>query len=309
MSETPALLDGRVVIVTGGGRGIGRSHCLELATQGATVVVNDLGVGLGGDDEGQDPASEVVGLIESAGGTASTDGASVSDWEAMAALVAETVQRYGRLDAIVNNAGILRDATISSVDERDFDAVLNVHLKGTFALMKHACVHWRSEHKAGRTPTGRIINTTSGTGLMGNVGQAAYGAAKAGIANLTLTAAMEGARYGVTANCISPVAATRMTQSAGLADALHDRGWNPMDPANSSPVVAWLASQQSGWLTGRVLRIDGGTVYPVRGWSLDAGYHSRSGEKLDANELDAGLRGLFGISPAGLAGLTSGGGR
>jgi NAD(P)-dependent dehydrogenase (short-subunit alcohol dehydrogenase family) len=296
------LLAGRVVIVTGGGRGIGRSHCIELASCGATVVVMDLGVGLGGDPSAESPADEVVATITAAGGTAVADGGSVADWDGVADLMARTVDRFGRLDAIVNNAGILRDKTITSMTEADFDQVVDVHLKGTFTMTKHACDYWRSEHKAGRPVAGRIVNTTSGTGLAGNVGQAAYGAAKAGIANLTLTTAMEGARYGVTANCISPVAATRMTASAGIT-ADEGTGWNRLDPENSSPVVAWLCSEQSGWLTGAVLRVDGGVVSPARPWSVGLGYPSQSGEKLTVDEIDAGLRGVFGVAPAGIPGL------
>lgn len=244
----------------------------------------------------------MVATIEAAGGVAVTDGGSVTDWSAVGELVTKTVERFGRIDAVVNNAGILRDATITSLTEQDWDAVIAVHLKGTFALTKHLCTYWRAEHKAGRSVSGRIVNTTSGTGLVGNVGQAAYGAAKAAIANLTLTTAMEGSRYGVTANCISPVAATRMTAGTGLADSVGG-GFDKFDPANSSPVVAWLCSEASGWLTGRVLRIDGNSVHPVDPWSVRPGYTAARGGKLDAAELDTGLRVLMGTAPAGLAGL------
>lgn len=306
LAKTPGLLDGRVVIVTGGGRGIGRSHCLELASHGAVVVVNDLGVGLGGDASGEDPAGEVVSLIEQAGGTASTDCGSVSDHEAMGRLVAATVERYGRLDAIVSNAGILRDSTITSTAEADFDAVLAVHLKGTFNLTKHACAYWRTEFKAGRGRAARIVNTTSGAGLMGSVGQIAYGAAKAAVANMTMTTAMEGSRYGVTANCVSPLAATRMTATVGWEP--EEGAWDRLDPANSSPVVAWLCSEESGWLTGRVLRIDGADLYPLAPWSVELGFRSASGERLDAREIDAAMRVALGTSPAGVAGLRAPGG-
>ena len=299
------MLEGRVVVVTGGGRGIGRSHCLELAAHGATVVVNDLGVGVGGEQSAESPAEEVVAAIEAKGGTAVVDGGSVTDWSAMSGLVARTVERFGRVDAVVNNAGILRDRTITSLAEADWDAVIAVHLKGTFTVTRHFCEYWRAESKAGRPVSGRIVNTTSGTGLAGNVGQAAYGAAKAGIANLTLTTAMEAARYGVTANCISPVAATRMTAGTGIARAGASGGFDPFDPANSSPVVAWLCSEQSGWLTGRVLRVDGNTVHPVDPWAVRPGYTAAGGTRLDAAEIDAGLRTLMGLSPAGLAGLAT----
>jgi NAD(P)-dependent dehydrogenase (short-subunit alcohol dehydrogenase family) len=301
VTESASLLDGRVVIVTGAGRGIGRSHSLELASHGATVVVNDLGVGLGGDASGENPAAEVVKLIASRGGSAHADGGSVSDFGDMRCLVANTVERFGHLDAIVNNAGILRDGVITSTSEDDFDAVLGVHLKGTFNLTKHACEYWRAEHKAGRGRGARIVNTTSGAGLMGSVGQIAYGAAKAAIANMTMTTAMEGSRYGVTANCISPLAATRMTATVGWDAA--DGSWDRLDPANSSPVVAWLCSEDSGWLTGRVLRIDGSHVYPVKPWTVEAGYGSRGGERLEAPEIDAGLRRALGLFPAGVTAL------
>ena len=300
------MLDGRVVIVTGGGRGIGRAHCLELAAQGATVVVNDLGVSARGESAGdaaQEPAGAVVAEIEAGGGVAVRDTSSVADWSAVGALVARTVERFGRLDAVVNNAGILRDATITSLTEQDWDAVLAVHLKGTFALTKHACDYWRAQYQAGRPVAGRVVNTTSGAGLVGNFGQAAYGAAKAGIANLTRTTAMEGARYGVTANCISPVAATRMTAGTGLAQPGGSDGFDPFDPANSSPVVAWLCSEEAGWLTGRVLRIDGNTVHPVETWTVRPGYSAASGGRLSATEIDAGLRIAMGVAPAGLAAL------
>ncbi|MFJ8816393.1 SDR family NAD(P)-dependent oxidoreductase [Amycolatopsis thermoflava] len=300
-AEGERMLDGRVVIVTGGGRGIGRSHCLELAGHGAIVVVNDLGVGVGGESSAEDPAQEVVARIEELGGKAIADAGSVTDWDGVRGLVERTVEQFGRLDAIVNNAGILRDKTITSLTEQDWDLVIDVHLKGTFALTKHACDYWRGEYKRGRPVAGRIVNTTSGTGLAGNVGQANYGAAKAGIANLTLTTAMEGSRYGVTANCVSPVAATRMTRTVGISAA--EGGWDPLDPANSSPVVAWLCSERSGWLTGRILRVDGNTVHPVAPWSVLPGHTAASGERLDATELDTGLRVALGTFPAGIPGL------
>jgi NAD(P)-dependent dehydrogenase (short-subunit alcohol dehydrogenase family) len=297
------LLDGRVVIVTGGGRGLGRSHCVEMAAHGATVVVNDLGAGLHGEEaERVSPAGEVVAAIEAKGGTAIADGTSVSDHAGMAALVERTVETFGRLDAVVNNAGIIRDRMLTGMSEEDFDQVVAVHLKGTFNLTRHACDHWRAVAKTGGEVSGRIINTTSGTGLFGNVGQANYGAAKAAIANLTVITAMEMDRYGVTANAISPIARTRMTEGLPSMDADADGAWDRFDPANASPVVAWLASAGSGWLTGAVLRIDGNTVQRVRGWEVDsrAGYRSGSGQRLEATELDRGMRVAFGALPSGL---------
>ncbi len=298
------LLEGRVVIVTGGGRGLGRSHSLELAAHGATVVVNDLGVGLGGEQSDDDPAREVVDLIAGTGGSAVVAPGSASNWEAMADVVASTVQTFGRLDGIVNNAGILRDATITNLHEKDWDAVLDVHLKGTFTLTRHACEYWRAEHKAGRPVSGRIVNTTSGAGLAGNVGQAAYSAAKAGIIALTQVTAMEGSRYGVTANAISPIAATRMMASAGIGTE-EVEGWNPLAPENASPVVAWLCSEESGWITGQVLRIDGNTLYAMESWRTGRAHVARSGERLDAVEIGLGLRRALGAFPGGLAALGS----
>jgi NAD(P)-dependent dehydrogenase (short-subunit alcohol dehydrogenase family) len=299
------MLDGHVIIVTGGGRGIGRAHCLELASHGATVVVNDLGAGVHGEGADESPAEEVVREIEKNGGTAVADGTSVTDWDAVGALVKTTAERFGRLDAVVNNAGVLRDRMLTSMGEEDLDVVLAVHVKGTFAVAKHACDHWRAVAKAGGTPRGRIINTTSGSGLFGNVGQSNYGAAKAAIATFTITTAMEMDRYSVTCNAISPMALTRMTQSLGGTSGSSgpSPAWQPLDPANSSPVVAWLASPSSGWLSGAILRIDGNTVMRVRPWEIDneIQYRSQSGERLTARELDAGMRKAFRTLPAGLS--------
>jgi NAD(P)-dependent dehydrogenase (short-subunit alcohol dehydrogenase family) len=303
------MLDGRVAIVTGGGRGIGRSHCLELAAHGATVVVNDLGVGVHGErDATGSPAEQVVEEIKTAGGTAVADPTSVTDWAGTAALVEETVGRFGRLDILVNNAGVVRDRMLTALSEEDLDTVLAVHVKGSVALTAHACRYWRGVVKSGGTVSGRVINTTSGTGLRGNVGQVPYGAAKAAVANLTLIAAMEVARYGVTVNAISPVAYTRMIATIpAMAGYQPDARWDRLDPGNSSPLVAWLASVESGWLTGQVLRIDGGTVWRMQPWtSTGSGYRARSGERLDPAELGAGLSRLYGVLPDGLAGLVTG---
>jgi NAD(P)-dependent dehydrogenase (short-subunit alcohol dehydrogenase family) len=298
------LLDGRVVIVTGGGRGIGRSHCLELAAHGATVVVNDLGVGVHGETGAESPADAVVAEIEAGGGTAAADGTSVTDWHGVTALVARTVERFGRLDAVVNNAGIVRDRMLTSLTEDDWDAVVAVHLNGTFTLTKHACDHWRAVAKAGGAVTGRIVTTTSGSGLFGNVGQTNYAAAKAGIAGFTLTTAMEMERYGVTCNAISPIARTRMTGTMATMEGYEpDPGWDPLDPGNSSPLVAWLTSAESGWLTGAVLRVDGNVVQRVRPWEVDRDvqYRARGGARLEATELGVGLRRAYGTFPRGTA--------
>jgi len=294
------MLEGRVAVVTGGGRGIGREHCLELARHGAPVLVNDPGVGVHGEQAEERPADAVVDEITAAGGVAIADHSSVTDWQACRAMVQRAVDELGALDIVVNNAGIVRDRMITSMNEDDFDTVLAVHLKGTFAMTKHACDHWRALGKAGVATRGRIVNTTSGSGMYGNVGQSAYGAAKAAIANLTIVTALEMRRYGVTANAISPVAATRMTATAGAAADGPDT-WHRMEPGNSSPVVAYLASDASGWLTGQVLRIEGNVVRRAHSWDLEPGeLRSASGERFDAGELDDCLRRLYGTLPAGL---------
>ncbi|MGE0877752.1 MAG: SDR family NAD(P)-dependent oxidoreductase [Acidimicrobiia bacterium] len=298
------ILDGRVVIVTGGGRGLGREHCLAMAAEGAIVVVNDLGVGLKGEGEiaEESPAESVVREITELGGVAAANGASASDFDGVRDLVESTVEQFGRLDAVVNNAGILRDRVITSMTEDDFDAVIAVHVKGTFNLMKHACDYWRGIAKNGGAVSGRIINTTSGAGLWGNVGQTNYAAAKCAIAGMTLTVAQEMERYNVTANAISPLAYTRMTASAMGDYTPPEQGWDRRDPANASPVVAWLASEQSGWLTGAVLRIDGATVQRLNPWEIDpaAQYTSKGGERLSVDEIDLGLRKAYRLMPSGL---------
>lgn len=297
-----SMLDGRVVIVTGGGRGLGRAHCHELARQGATVVVNDLGVGLRGEATDEpSPAEEVVAEIEAMGGTAVVDATSVADWDGMAKLVTTTVERFGDLHGVVNNAGFLRDRMLTSMSEDDFDSVIQVHLKGTVALTKHACGYWRDRKKAGAPVSGRVVCTTSGAGLFGNVGQANYAPAKSAIATFTQVVALEMQRYGVTANALSPIAATRMLASIGrTAD---DSGaWDPLDPANASPLVAWLVSEEAGWLTGQVLRVDGNQLQRVKGWEVDGGHPSKSGEGLTVEEIGPGLSKLYGVAPRGLGG-------
>ncbi len=296
------LLTGRVAIVTGGGRGIGREHCLELARQGARVVVVDPGVGVRGESTDEDPADQVVSEIAAMGGDAYAEKGSVADWSTCARIVSDAVERFGRLDAVVNNAGILRDRMITSMTEDDFDAVIAVHLKGTFQMTKHACDHWRSTAKAGKGSGGRIINTTSGAGFGGNIGQASYAAAKGGIISLTLTTALEMARYEVTANAVSPVARTRMSADlssfgSGIPE---ENDFDPLDPGLISPVVAYLASPQSGWLSGQVLRVEGNTLFRMEGWRKGEGtYRSRSGRRLEVEELVAGVRLVYGAFPSG----------
>jgi NAD(P)-dependent dehydrogenase (short-subunit alcohol dehydrogenase family) len=299
------LLDGKVAIVTGGGRGLGRAHCLALAAQGATVVVNDPGAGLHGEGTAETPADAVVEEIRAAGGQAIADHSSVTDWAATEKLVALAATEFGRLDVVVNNAGILRDRMLFAMTEEEFDAVIAVHLKGTFSMIRHACAHWRAEAKRGEGRGGRIINTTSGTGLFGTVGQANYGAAKAGIVSLTTIAAMEMARYGVTVNAISPIALTRMTDGiAGVAvrNPVPDgapEGFDPQDPANASGLVAYLASDASSWLTGQVFRVHGNRVQRLRGWRAIGEYRSKSGGAATPEELVTGLPEVYGTAPAG----------
>ncbi len=302
------MLDGKVAIVTGGGRGLGRAHCLALAAHGAAVVVNDPGAGLHGecsDDNPVPPAEAVVAEITAAGGRALADHSSVTDWAATEKLIALAVAEFGHLDVVVNNAGILRDKMLFSMTEEDFDAVIAVHLKGTFAMTRHACTYWREEAKRGAGRGRRIINTTSGTGLFGTVGQANYGAAKAGIVSLTTITALEMAKYGVTANAISPIALTRMTDGiAGVAvrnpvpdGALED--FDPQDPANASGLVVYLASDAASWLTGQMFRVHGNRVQRLRGWRSAGEYRSQSGRAVEPGELIAGLPQVYGTAPAG----------
>jgi NAD(P)-dependent dehydrogenase (short-subunit alcohol dehydrogenase family) len=295
------MLEGKVAIVTGGGRGLGRAHCLELAAQGAKVVVNDLGVGLHGEDTQESPADEVVGEIKAAGGESVANHGSVSDWTSTEQLISDTVEEFGRLDIVVNNAGIVCDRMLFSMTEQEFDAVIAVHLKGTFAMTRHACAYWREASKGGQSLTGRIINTTSGTGLFGNVGQANYGAAKAGIASLTTITALEMRRYGVTANAVSPLALTRMTEGIGIVGDVsgEDQVFDARDPAKVSGLVAYLASDAAGWLTGQVFRVDGNRIQRLQGWSLAGEYVSKSGRTVTPEELVDGMAEMFQVVPSG----------
>ncbi len=296
------LLDGRVVLVTGGGRGLGRAHCLELASHGATVVVNDVGAGVGGEGADDSPADEVAQLIRDAGGTALVDHTSVSDFAGVGALIQRIVAECDALDAVVNNAGILRDRMLTSMSEEEFDAVIAVHLKGTWSVTRHACSYWREQMKAGTPRAARIVNTTSGAGLFGNIGQTNYAPAKAGIAALTICTAMEMARNGVTANAISPIARTRMTAGIGSFDEGVTDGFDPLDPATTSPVAAWLCSEQSGWMSGQVLRVDGDTVIRVEPWSIKDPiyYRGTPNEPVDATALGMGMRIAYGAFPGGI---------
>jgi NAD(P)-dependent dehydrogenase (short-subunit alcohol dehydrogenase family) len=261
------ICEGRVAIVTGAGRGLGREHALELARQGAKVVVNDLGAAADGVGASADPANEVVALIREMGGEAVPNGDDVADFEGARRMVQQAIDSFGGLDVLVNNAGFLRDRMLVNTAEDEWDAVIRVHLKGHFAPLRHAGAYWRAEAKEGRTRAARVINTSSGAGLQGSVGQATYSAAKAGIAGLTLVAAHELARYGVTVNALAPAARTRMTEAAFAETmAVPESGFDAMDPSNVSPVVAWLASAESADVTGRVIEVEGGKICIEEGW-------------------------------------------
>jgi len=302
-------LSGKVAIVTGAGRGIGREHALALAAAGAKVVVNDLGGTLAGEGSDLSPAQQVVAEIEAAGGRATADGENVADFAGAGRMVEHAVSEFGRLDILVNNAGILRDRMLVNMSEEEWDAVITVHLKGHFAPTRHAAAHWRERSKAGEELRARVINTSSPSGVFGNVGQTNYGAAKAGIAGFTLIAAQELARYGVTVNCIAPNARTRMTEETfDMGDA--PDGFDPLDPANMSPVVVALCADEAQCITGQVFHVWGGAVNALRGWT--AGELFDSPERWDADKLLAGLRERFpdGAAPEGMvAGMQKAGGR
>ncbi|MGW2184184.1 SDR family oxidoreductase [Streptomyces sp. NPDC001732] len=286
------MCEGRIALVTGAGRGLGREHALELARQGAKVVVNDLGAAADGVGVSSGPAEEVVGLIRGMGGEAVANGDDVADFEGARRMVRQAVDTFGGLDILVNNAGFLRDRMLVNADEDEWDAVVRVHLKGHFATLRHAVAYWRSEAKAGRRREARVINTSSGAGLQGSVGQAAYSAAKAGIAGLTLVAAQELGRYGVTVNALAPAARTRMTEGPfAAAMAAPESGFDAMDPANVSPVVAWLASEDSADVTGRMIEVEGGRICIEEGWRH--GPAVDLGRRWDTAEVGAAVRKLL----------------
>jgi NAD(P)-dependent dehydrogenase (short-subunit alcohol dehydrogenase family) len=266
-----ALLDGKVAIVTGAGRGIGREEALLLAKHGAKVVVNDLGGGFDGSGRDISPAQQVVDEIKKAGGEAVANGDSVSDFKGAQRIFQCAVDTFGKLNIVVNNAGILRDRMIFNMSEDDWDSVIAVHLKGTFAVTRFAAEYWRNEHKNGNIHNGRIINTSSDSGLLGNPSQSNYGAAKAAIAAFTIIVGQELKKYGVTANAIAPVARTRLTTdatpqtAAGMAQAKAGQ-FDPFSPANVAPLVAWLASDDAKDVHGEVFRVGMGNVWLMRGW-------------------------------------------
>jgi NAD(P)-dependent dehydrogenase (short-subunit alcohol dehydrogenase family) len=262
------ICDGRVVVITGAGGGIGRAHALAFAAEGAKVVVNDLGGSRDGSGTSASPAQAVVDEIVAAGGEARANTDDISTWDGSKNLIQQAIATFGGLDVVVNNAGILRDRMLANMTEADWDAVIKVHLKGTFAPAHHAAAYWRDRSKAGQPNDARIINTSSPSGLFGNVGQTNYGAAKAGVAAFTVIAAQELGRYGVTVNAIAPTALTRMTEDLAFVQAMGkaDGDFNPLAPENIAPLVVWLGSSSSKDVTGRVFSVLGGTISVVEGW-------------------------------------------
>jgi len=259
------LCEGRVAIITGAGRGIGREHALMLAAHGAKVVVNDLGGARDGVGASLGPAEEVVQEIKAAGGEGVANGDDVSDFAGAERMIRQAIDAFGRLDVIVNNAGILRDRMLVNMSEAEWDAVIKVHLKGTFAPSRAAAAYWRDEAKAGKPVDARIINTTSVSGIYGNPGQTNYGAAKAGIAAFTIIAARELRRYGITVNAVAPAALTRMTEDLGMGKG-SEADKEQLSPRWIAPIVTWLASTASSGITGRVFEASGHVLAIAEGW-------------------------------------------
>lgn len=261
------ICENRIVAVTGGARGLGREYVLEFARQGARVVINDLGVSRDGHGGGSEAADELVAEIKAMGGQAVANYADVADWEGSGSIIKTALDAFGGLDVIVNNAGFLRDRMFANATVDEWDAVMRVHLRGHFCVGNHAVRYWRDQSKAGAKVDARIINTSSGAGLQGSIGQAAYSAAKGGIAALTLVQAAELRRYGITANALAPAARTRMTEEAfGDAMKAPETGFDANDPSNVAPLVAWLGSAQSAHVTGRVFEVSGGRLCLADGW-------------------------------------------
>lgn len=290
------MCDGRVVVVTGAGRGLGRAHALAFAAEGASVVVNDIGVALDGSTSGETPAQAVVSEIEAAGGRAIANSDDIADWAGAEHVIASAVEAFGRLDVVVNNAGFLRDRMVAALSEAEWDAVIRVHLKGHAAMTTHAATYWRAESKAGRPVDARIVNTSSGAGLLGSVGQGNYSAAKAGILGLTLVSASELASYGVTVNAIAPAARTRMTE-ATFAETMAqpEDGFDAMAPENVSPLVVWLGSTESAGVTGRVFEVEAGSICVATGWQR--GPSIDGGRRWEPAELGSVVSGLISDAP------------
>tara|TARA_B100000745_G_C20123371_1_gene384693 strand:+ start:284 stop:1261 length:978 start_codon:yes stop_codon:yes gene_type:complete len=282
------LCEGRVAVVTGAGRGIGREHALLLAENGARVVVNDLGGDAAGAGADLSPAQEVVAEIEAMGGEAVVNGANVADFDAAGQMIHQAIDTFGSCDIVINNAGILRDRMVFSMSESDWDAVVNVHLKGTFAPTHHAAAYWREKVKAGGDAFGRIINTSSPSGIYGNVGQANYGAAKAGIAAFTIITAMELVKYGVTVNCLAPGAYTRMTADLGGFDSMDEEAQEAMSPRWIAVPAVWLCSEAAQNVTGRVFDVRGEQLGVAEQWNLGPSA-TQPDDPADLTDVMAGL--------------------
>ncbi|HEY5251902.1 MAG TPA: SDR family oxidoreductase [Acidimicrobiales bacterium] len=294
-------LDGRVAIITGAGRGIGREHALLFASEGAKVVVNDLGGAVDGSGDDRTAAQQVVDEIKAMGAEAVANDDDIADWEGGRRLVASAIEAFGDLDVLVNNAGILRDKMLVNMAEEDWDSVIHVHLKGHFIPTRHAAAYWREKVKDGREVHAAIVNTSSTSGLLGNPGQTNYGAAKAGIAAFTVIAAQELSRYGVRVNAIAPAARTRMTeQTPGLGDIVKaptdPAKFDIWDPANISPLVAYL-STESCPLTGKVLFVQGGQVRLFQNWTMTETLDKK--DRWTVAELAERLPGVVGVDAPG----------
>lgn len=280
------IVDGRVVIVTGAARGIGRGHALEFARHGAKVVVNDLGAEVDGSGSSAGPAGEVVERIRADGGEAIANGEDVSDFDGARRLIEAAIERFGDLHVLVNNAGILRDRMLVNMSPEEWDAVIQVHLRGTFAPLRHAAAYWRARSKDRHEVSAAVINTTSSSGIYGNIGQGNYGAAKAGIAALTVIAARELGRYGVTVNAVAPAALTRMTENLIRWQREEETtGFDPFGADNIAPLVVWLASEEARGVTGRVFNVRGGAISVAEGWR--AGPGTDKGARWEPGELGA----------------------
>jgi NAD(P)-dependent dehydrogenase (short-subunit alcohol dehydrogenase family) len=292
------ICEGRVALVTGAGRGLGRAHALEFARQGAAVVVNDIGVSLDGQGGSSAPAQDVAEEIRAMGGRAVVNNDDVADFAGSRRLIEAALEAFGRLDVVVNNAGFVRDRMFVNADELEWDAVVRVHLKGHFCVARWAAAHWRDRAKAGESNDARIINTSSGAGLLGSVGQAAYSAAKGGILSLTLVQASELGRYGITANAIAPSARTRMTEEV-FADTMRrpdGEEFDAMAPENVSPLVVWLGSPESVGITGRVFEVESGKIGVADGWQH--GPTVDKGARWDPAEVGPAVRDLLAAAPA-----------
>jgi NAD(P)-dependent dehydrogenase (short-subunit alcohol dehydrogenase family) len=280
------IVEDRVAIVTGAGQGLGRAHAHALAAAGARVVVNDVG----------ENAKKVADAIVAAGGQAMPCVADVADWEQSKRLIDTTVEWFGGLDALVNNAGITRDRMLVSMSEQEWDDIARVNLKGHFCPLRHAAAYWRERSKAGEEVGARVINTSSGAGLLGSLGQGNYSAAKGAIATMTLVAAAEMGRYGVTVNALAPAARTPMTETVFAEQmAVPEEGFDAMDPANVSPLVVWLASESSGAVSGRVFEVEGGTIGVMDGWQF--GPRATRERRWEPEEIGAAVADLIEEAP------------